>query len=540
MEPAAASDSVAEPRGIVDVQQSLMRLRDDLGRAGASDPRVWSVDGTTFQFNMVTDDPTPLGGYVALGLDDGTRLLGQVTAQRPDERPGPTLTLGLGDLGTGLGSDATATVRVPVRCVVGSGPILGRLADGGLAEPPRQAFTNADLVPASNDEAALAVGAAGRDDGLAFATLLSQPDVPVSLLAKGFGRHTFVCGQSGSGKTYALGKLLEQLLLRTSLRILILDPNSDYVTLTEPRPRDETGLDRDAYDEQAAAIRALAAEIAMFGEGDGAGVVFGRLPAPVQALVVGLDPGSDPVAAAALHDAGERAGTEASLADVLEELDRDERGLQLAARVRGLGIDRWGIWASAGEEPIGTRLLSTDTRHLSKDWRAAVFDLGSVASNPERAVMSAGILGGLWDRRYEREPLLIVIDEAHNVCPAEPSTDAQAAAADLVRAIAAEGRKFGLYLLLSTQEPHKVHPDVLSQCANLFVMRTTSRNALDRLRTVFSDVPAGLLDLAPSFTLGQGVVAGRIAPHPLTFKTSQRLTRDGGRDVPADWASAEP
>ena len=40
--------------------------------------------------------------------------------------------------------------------------------------------------------------------------------------------------------------------------------------------------------------------------------------------------------------------------------------------------------------------------------------------------------------------------------------------------IAAEGRKFGLYLLVSTQRPQKVHPNVVSQCDNLVLMRLNS------------------------------------------------------------------
>ena len=46
----------------------------------------------------------------------------------------------------------------------------------------------------------------------------SRGSVVHALDAGGFERHTFLCGQSGSGKTYALGVLLEQLLLETSLR----------------------------------------------------------------------------------------------------------------------------------------------------------------------------------------------------------------------------------------------------------------------------------------------------------------------------------
>jgi hypothetical protein len=49
------------------------------------------------------------------------------------------------------------------------------------------------------------------------------------LVAERFNRHTFWCGQSGSGKTYALGVVLEQLLIHTRLPILVMDPNADFV-----------------------------------------------------------------------------------------------------------------------------------------------------------------------------------------------------------------------------------------------------------------------------------------------------------------------
>ncbi|WP_238705613.1 ATP-binding protein [Serinicoccus chungangensis] len=35
-----------------------------------------------------------------------------------------------------------------------------------------------------------------------------MPEVPLGLVARKLNRHTFWCGQSGSGKTYALGVLL--------------------------------------------------------------------------------------------------------------------------------------------------------------------------------------------------------------------------------------------------------------------------------------------------------------------------------------------
>ena len=81
----------------------------------------------------------------------------------------------------------------------------------------------------------------------------------------------------------------------------------------------------------------------------------------------------------------------------------------------------------------------------------------------------------LWRNRARRQPCLIVIDEAHNVCPRQPADTVTALATNYASLIAAEGRKFGLYLLTSTQRPQKVHDEVLSQCDNLLLMRMNLR-----------------------------------------------------------------
>ena len=54
-----------------------------------------------------------------------------------------------------------------------------------------------------------------RARGCRSASYALAAGVTLALDAGGFGRHTFLCGQSGSGKTYSLGVILEQLLLET-------------------------------------------------------------------------------------------------------------------------------------------------------------------------------------------------------------------------------------------------------------------------------------------------------------------------------------
>ena len=146
------------------------------------------------------------------------------------------------------------------------------------------------------------------------------------------------------------------------------------------------------------------------------------------------------------------------------------------------------------------------------------------------------MLGELWRRREERRPVLIVVDEAHNVCPARPEDPLTAIATEYAVRIAGEGRKFGLYLLVSTQRPQKVHENVLSQCDNLLLMRMNSLADLGFVSEVFSFVPQSLLERATTFRQGESLVAGLVSPHPALIRFGRRLAQEGGGDVPADWS----
>jgi DNA helicase HerA-like ATPase len=172
--------------------------------------------------------------------------------------------------------------------------------------------------------------------------------------------------------------------------------------------------------------------------------------------------------------------------------------------------------------------------------RCLVADLGSLATREEQIVAAEAVLAALWRRRLAREPVLIVIDEAHNVCPADPDGPLTAMATDHAVRISGEGRKFGLVLLVATQRPNKVHENVVSQCDNLVLMRMNSRSDLARLSEIFSFVPPPLFALASEFRQGEAVVAGKLVPSPTLGRFGPRWSREAGGDVPADWAVPPP
>jgi DNA helicase HerA-like ATPase len=174
----------------------------------------------------------------------------------------------------------------------------------------------------------------------------------------------------------------------------------------------------------------------------------------------------------------------------------------------------------------------------NRDARCLVVDLGSLGSRAEQALVAGTVLRTLWHRRAEREPILLVVDEAHNVCPQLPEDALTALATEEMIRIAGEGRKFGLYLLLATQRPQKLHENVLSQCDNLLLMRMNSAADLGVVEQGFSFVPPGLLACAGAFRLGEALAAGRISSHPALIRFGDRYSVEGGSDVEASWARA--
>jgi uncharacterized protein len=399
---------------------------------------------------------------------------------------------------------------VHVRAAGGEGVVLdgdGRPFHDALVAPAEPARVGAWLERIRPARATLEVG-----------ELALAPGVPIELDAGGFGRHTFLCGQSGSGKTYSLGVLLERLLMETSLRVVVLDPNSDYVRLGEPR---EPGA-RFAPTAETVAVRSGTA-------GTGAiRIRFRELSPAHQAALLRLDP---------LNDREEYAQLIALIEDErvrsVGDLDQLVEGGQLMLRARNLGVDQWGIWPGPEGESLASELDNPAGA------RCLVVDLGSLPTREEQAATGGAVLERLWRRRAAREPIAIVIDEAHNVCPAEPTDPLTAlATADAIR-IAGEGRKFGLYLIVVTQRPQKVHENVLSQCENLVLMRMNSAADLAHVGATFSFVPPSLIERATTFRQGEALVAGKIASHPTLIRFGERLTQEGGADVGGWWQKPE-
>jgi uncharacterized protein len=463
----------------------------------ATTSSAWSIDGATFHYRARLASGPQLGGFVTLATPSGD-VFGQVLSQEVVEEGGQ-------------------------RIVTGD----GKLVDHG---PGSIAFEDAAVTAAPVDEVEALLAATSAP--LQVGGLRNADDVAAVLDARGFNRHTFLCGQSGSGKTYSLGVLLEQLVLRTRLPLLVLDPNGDHVHLG----RTKDGIDPEtaaAYAEAADGVRVLRA--AADAGSEPLRVRYHELGMNGTAAVLQLDPIVDhDEYNAMLHLADEMPTTSfASVAAAFDAFRGSGNPVLDAVRKRGenLGVDRMAAWAGKAG------------RTLAQIWvedrpRAIIADSSGFEERRERIAVAVAVLQQLWDHRKERRPLLLVVDEAHDVCPSDPSDELQRLAVELFTRIAGEGRKYGIHLLLASQRPDKLPDNVLTQCDNLLLMRINSTADRAAIAERFGFAPPHLVELAGTFGLGESLVAGKFTPVPLLVKTGARLTPEGGADVPTDWAGS--
>ena len=121
----------------------------------------------------------------------------------------------------------------------------------------------------------------------------------------------------------------------------------------------------------------------------------------------------------------------------------------------------------------------------------------------------------VWQTRSERErdPVLLVCEEAHRYVPDAGLAEYQSAQ-KAIRRIAKEGRKYGIGLMLVSQRPADLERTVLSQCNSWLVMRLTNIADQEHVKRFLPDSLAGLANLLPSLSRQEALFVGEAAAVP--------------------------
>lgn len=126
-------------------------------------------------------------------------------------------------------------------------------------------------------------------------------------------------------------------------------------------------------------------------------------------------------------------------------------------------------------------------------------------------------------------PVVVILEEAHRF--AQPRAVKSTLSLGVISRIAGEGRKFGVYLVVITQRPSKVDPDVLSQCNSQIILRLVNQRDVMAVLSASEVLNEELGRLIPMLDVGEGIVVGPITPLPLVIRLRDRVLDYGGSDI---------
>ena len=348
-----------------------------------------------------------------------------------------------------------------------------------------------------------------RDGGLWIGNLHYHEDVKVELPVEPFFYHMAILGTVGSGKSYAAGVLCEE-LYEKGLPVVVIDPHGEYRTLSEPSENDLRSCSVTEYSPPAYHIKGTNVISLRLDDltGDDIIELAGLFGDQQQNLVY--------LAVRRLKAIGGSYELEDLISTIedtgtVRKFRRDTID-SVINRIRTL--EEYGI-LGAGFNP----------NDLVRPNNISVINLRGTETSAERILVAAILRRVFALRKLGKLPKFVcIVEEAHRYAPAGVSTVAKGS----LTTIAKEGRKFGAGLVVVSQSPKDLDPDVLKLCNSRLIFRLDNPLDLSAVRPYLGMLPEELSDMLPFFPAGRAILSGLMCRVPTIVDIRQRRTRHGG------------
>ena len=127
-----------------------------------------------------------------------------------------------------------------------------------------------------------------------------------------------------------------------------------------------------------------------------------------------------------------------------------------------------------------------------------------------------------WSAKEKRHPIALLCDEAHLYVEQNESTDAVSAISlKSFERIAKEGRKYGVSLVIISQRPCEVNKTVLSQCNNFISLRLTNVEDQNTIKRLLPDNLGNIADNLALLDIGEAIVVGDATLLPSRIKVEE-------------------
>ncbi len=478
--------------------------------------------------------------------------------------------------------------------MTGRAKVIGYL-DDKVVRLPRGAAMPGSPVELAPDELLRQFFSRNVTSGLPLGTLINRPGVEVRLDPNGLRRHLAVIAQTGAGKSYTVGVILEK-LLELGGTIIVFDPNSDYVLMRrDARQRPTPFADRVEIYRLPTEQKARITDEELGGARKFT-IQFSKLDPDELCAMTGISEKATRIRKAIRTACENLRGQDYTPDILLKELTRLSQGGQVpptaprgrpispaigdeakfdeffrqeAARKAGLDADDFEAWfprdetdeAEVGPEPEPTpepeQAITPDVivgalgalKHIERLTRVDIWGFEDVPMKDLLRPMSLSVidLAGVdqWIAEFVvdkvlREvwsvatteglarPVFVVLEEAHNFVSGGAT---QSQCAGIIKRVSSEGRKFGIFLVLITQRPYRIHQDTLSQCNSQIIMRLTNPEDQQAVRRASESISEGLLADLPGLNVGEAVILGPLVRVPVMVRVGRRVSKEGGSDI---------
>jgi DNA helicase HerA-like ATPase len=125
------------------------------------------------------------------------------------------------------------------------------------------------------------------------------------------------------------------------------------------------------------------------------------------------------------------------------------------------------------------------------------------------------------DQSPPNKTMHLIIDEAHNILSMQSNREHESwkdYRLELFEEIIKEGRKFGMYLTLSSQRPADISPTIMSQLHNFFIHRLVNDRDLFLLENTVSTLDSLSRGMIPNLSKGCCIVTGTSFDLPMVIQ----------------------
>jgi len=356
---------------------------------------------------------------------------------------------------------------------------------------------------------------------------------------KFFQRHAVITGSTGSGKSYTVASLVEQVATLHSANAILFDIHGEYA------PIDGEGIKHykiagpgDAaddgimflpywllsYDEMTSMLLDRSDsnapnQAAMFNkyvlekkadylisqgkeEVEAQFTIDSPIPYDISALIADLKAkDTEMVPGATKPKQGDYFGKLSRFIQRLENKITDKR-------LNFMFSDDLTLLEYGYMEKLCKMLLAP----ASKGGGVKVIDFSEVPSDVLPLIVSliARVIFSVqqWMDRGIIHPVALFCDEAHLYVPENARQGIESSSLSSFERIAKEGRKYGVSLVVITQRPSEVNRTVLSQANNFIAMRLTNVDDQNVIKKLLPDNLGNYADLLPILDVGEAIVVG--------------------------------